>query len=185
MRAQYKEVFLVVRCKYQGDTYTRCLFIWVDKDFAMLRGIFQGYPKRLGSIHLTRPATVGLGGPRLKFGGKFGATLAVNDRRIAEGIFNITGESDHNGFVNGHPMLHSRQMPTIEIDGSDALNELIAASGSEVDIGATFTGDFDLSYIESPNEELHLLPVREKIGAYWRDIGLTWKVGRTITRDNL
>jgi len=185
VRAQYKEVFLVVRCKHQGETYTRCLFIWVDKDFAMLRGILQGYPKRLGSIYLTRPATVGLGGPRLKSGGKFGATLAVNDRRIAEGVFTITGNSEQNGFVNGHPMLHNRQVPAIEIDGRDALNELIAHSASDVDVGATFTGDFDLSYIESPSEELHLLPVREKIGAYWRDIGVTWKAGLTIARDNL
>ena len=185
VRAQYKEVFLVVRCKYAGNTYTRCLFIWVDKDFAMLRGILQGYPKRFGSIHLTRPAVVGKGGPRLAPGGRFGATLSVNDRRIAEGLFTITDESDHNGFVNGHPMLHNRLMPNIEIDGRDALNEIIAASGSDAEIGATFTGEFDLSYIESPSEELHLLPVREKIGAYWRDIGVTWKAGRTLARNNL
>jgi len=185
VRAQYKEVFLVVRCKYQGETYTRCLFIWVDKDFAMLRGILQGYPKRLGSIHMTRPAAVGKGGPRLKPGGTFGTTLAVNDRRIAEGRFTITGESDHNGFVNGHAMLHNRMMPNIEIDGRDALNELIASSGSDVEIGATFKGDFDLTFIESPCEELHLLPIREKIGGYWRDIGVTWKAGRTLERHNL
>lgn len=185
VRAQYKEVFLVIRCKYRNTTYTRCLFIWVDKDFAMLRGILQGYPKRLGSIHMTRSATVGKAGPRLEPGGRFGATLAVNDRRIAEGLFTITAGSDHNGFVNGHPMLHSRFMPNIEIDGRDALNELIVSSGNDVDIGATFTGDFDLSCFESPGEELHLLPVREKIAAYWRDIGVTWKAGRTLWRNNL
>ncbi len=27
----------------------RCVFIWVDKDFAMVRGHLQGYPKKLGS----------------------------------------------------------------------------------------------------------------------------------------
>ena len=183
--SQYKEVFLVVRCKYQGNTYTRCLFIWVDKDFAMLRGILQGYPKRLGSIYMTRPVNVGKAGPRLETGGKFGATLAVNDRRIAEGTFTITGKSDHNGFVNGHPMLHNRLMPNIEIDGQDALNELIAASGSDADIGAAFTGDFDLNLMESPVEELHLLPIREKIGGYWRDIGVTWRHGKTLVRNNM
>lgn len=185
VRSQYKEVFLVVRCKYQGETYTRCLFIWVDKDFAMLRGILQGYPKRLGSIYVTRPVSVGRAGPRLQTGGTFGATLAVNERRVAEGVFTITGESESNGFVNGHPMLHHRWMPNIEIDGQDALNEVIASAGSDAEIGATFTGDFELNLIESPAEELHLLPVREKIGAYWRDIGVTWRQGKTLSRNNL
>lgn len=55
VRAQYKEAFAVVRCSYQGRTYSRCVHIWVDKDFAIARGLHQGYPKKLGSIHQTRP----------------------------------------------------------------------------------------------------------------------------------
>jgi len=46
VRAQYKEVFFVVRCKYQGKIYSRCIYIWVDKDFSAARGQFQGYPKK-------------------------------------------------------------------------------------------------------------------------------------------
>jgi len=57
VRAQYKESFVVVRCRYRGRLYSRCVFIWVDKDFALVRGFLQGYPKKLGSIHQTRPVT--------------------------------------------------------------------------------------------------------------------------------
>ncbi|HEX9446794.1 MAG TPA: acetoacetate decarboxylase family protein, partial [Dongiaceae bacterium] len=39
IRAQYKEAFAVVRCSFEGRTYSRCIYIWVDKDFALLRGI--------------------------------------------------------------------------------------------------------------------------------------------------
>src|SRR5437870_4381434 len=53
--SQYKECFVVVRCAYRGRTYSRCVYIWVDRDFALLRGLHQGYPKKLGSVHLTRP----------------------------------------------------------------------------------------------------------------------------------
>ncbi|TMQ92355.1 acetoacetate decarboxylase, partial [Actinomadura soli] len=55
VRAQYKECFVVVRCSFEGRTYSRCVYIWVDKDFAIARGLHQGYPKKLGSIHQTRP----------------------------------------------------------------------------------------------------------------------------------
>ena len=58
VRAQYKEAFVVVRCSFGGQTYSRCVYIWVDKDFAIGRGIHQGYPKKLGSMWQTRPAPV-------------------------------------------------------------------------------------------------------------------------------
>jgi acetoacetate decarboxylase len=57
--SQYKEAFAVVRCQYRGRTYSRCVYIWVDKDFAIARGLHQGYPKKLGSIHQTRPHPYG------------------------------------------------------------------------------------------------------------------------------
>ena len=65
VRSQYKEAFVVVRCSFEGRTYSRCAFIWVDKDFAMLRGIHQGYPKKLGSIHMTRSHPMTEGAPAL------------------------------------------------------------------------------------------------------------------------
>ena len=36
-RSQYKEAFVVVRCRYQGTTYSRCALIWVTTDFAIAR----------------------------------------------------------------------------------------------------------------------------------------------------
>ncbi|MGH3239150.1 MAG: acetoacetate decarboxylase family protein, partial [Spirillospora sp.] len=59
VRSQYKECFVVVRCSFEGRTYSRCVYIWVDKDFAIARGLHQGYPKKLGSIHQTRPHPYG------------------------------------------------------------------------------------------------------------------------------
>ena len=56
--------------RYGGETYSRCVYIWVDKDFALARGWYQGYPKKLGAIWMTRPVTVGKAGPRLEPGGR-------------------------------------------------------------------------------------------------------------------
>ena len=121
VRSQYKECFVVVRCRWNGEHYSRCVYIWVDKDFALARGWYQGYPKKLGSIWMTRPVTVGRAGPRLEAGGRFGATLAANDRRLAEVSLTLTGASVTGGFVNALPMLHSRWMPAIDPSQPDAL----------------------------------------------------------------
>lgn len=185
VRVQYKEMFFVVRCKFQGKHYSRCIYIWVDKEFAMLRGQHQGYPKKLGSIHMSRPAVVGRGGPRLEPGGTFGVTLAAFDRRLAEGHFTITGPADRPGFVNSLPMAHNRWMPAIETDGTDSLNEVVTMSSFDVELGRCFKGDFDLSLFDSPVEELLDIAPQEKIAAYWHEVGASWRSGRTLARKNL
>jgi acetoacetate decarboxylase len=179
-RAQYKEVFLVVRCTYEGETYSRAAHIWVDKDFAMARGHLQGYPKKMGDIWLTRAVTIGKAGPRLETGGRFGATLSTWGRRIADARFTITGTADSAGFVNGHPMLHSRQMPAIECDGTDSLDELVTMRGYDAELGPVYAGDAEIDLHQCPTEELHLLEPIEMIGGYWRQVGNSVKGGTTL-----
>ena len=82
-RSQYLEAFVVVRAQYQGVTYSRCVLIWVTTDFAIARGWFQGYPKKLGSAYVTRPYNRGKAAPRIAEGGTFGASLAAYDHRLA------------------------------------------------------------------------------------------------------
>lgn len=185
VRGQYKEMFLVIRCKFEGRSYSRCVFIWVDKDFAILRGQHQGYPKKLGSIHQSRPVVVGKAGPRLEVGGRFGCTLAAYDRRLAAGVLTVTGTADQPGFVNGLPMAHNRWYPTIETDGRDSLSEVVTMSSFDVTLGRCFIGDFNLTYYDSPVEELTTLPVVEKIAGYWHEVGASWRAGTTLRRQSL
>ncbi len=180
-RAQYKEVFVVVRCKYEGNTYSRAAYIWVDKDFAMARGHIQGYPKKMSEIWLTRAVTIGKAGPRLEPGGRFGATLSTWGRRIADARFTITGEAEAAGFVNGHPMLHSRQMPAIEMDGRDSLDELVTMRGFDVELGPVYAGDAELTLHDNPTEELSRFGEIEMIGGFWRQVGNSMAGGTTVS----
>ena len=170
----------MVRCRYGGETYSRCILIWVDKDFALARGWHQGYPKKLGSIWMTHPVEVGRAGPRLEPGGVFGATLAANDRRLAEARFTITGPSEAAGSVNARPMLHTRWMPSIEKDAPPSLDELVTMRSSDVELGPIWTGDADLRLFEAPGEELASLPVREPIAGYWYRVGTTFDGGTRL-----
>ena len=185
VRCQYKEMFIVIRCKYQGKTYSRCAFIWVDKEFAVIRGQHQGYPKKLGSIQMSRPVYVGKAGPRLEKGGTFGATVAAFDRRLVEARFTIEGPAEVPGFVNGHPMVHHRWYPAIETNGTDSLEEVVTMSGYDVDFGRCFIGGFDLKYFDSPVEELMSIQPKELIAGYWHEVGVSWKAGTTLARKTL
>jgi acetoacetate decarboxylase len=181
VRSQYREVFFVIRGRYRGEHVSRCAYIWVDKDYAMVRGHFQGYPKKLGSIHLTRPVAFGKAGPRLEVGGRFGATLAAYDRRLAQATFTITGTSESGGFVNSHAMVHSRFLPAIEGAAvSPSLDELVTMKTVDVEAGPVYTGDAELELYASPTEEFDRLAPRELIGAYYRQVGATFAGGTTL-----
>src|SRR3984893_10584242 len=83
VRAQYRECFAVVRCAFAGQVYSRCVYIWVDADFALVRGLHQGYPKKLGSIHQTRAHPFGRAASKIAPGGTFAGTLTPQGRRVA------------------------------------------------------------------------------------------------------
>ncbi len=182
VRSQYKEAFVVVRCRYRGEHYSRCIAIWVDKDFALARGWHQGYPKKLGSIWMTRPVAYGRAGPRLEPGGRFGASLSVHDRRVIDARFTITGPSETNGFVNALPMLHHRFFPSIEQGDEPSMAELVTMRSSDWQGSPVWTGEAEISFGDSPVEELGSLAPREPIAGYWRSVGVTWGIGTVLER---
>ena len=180
--SQYRECLLVVRVKYQGQRYTRCIYIWVNQDFAMVRGYHQGYPKKLGSVYLTRPVTMGKAGPRLAPGGRLGASLAAGDRRLIETRFTITGKSDTAGILFSLPGLHHRWMPAVESDGTQSMDELISVGGYDFESSEIWTGDVELNMFDSPTEEFTRLAPREILGGYYRSVAFSWRQGKTLER---
>jgi len=180
VRSQYKEAFVVVRCRYRGELYSRCVYIWVDKDFALVRGWHQGYPKKIGSIWMTRAVRFGRAGPRLEPGGRFGASVAVMDRRVVDATFTITGPSDTNGFVNALPMIHHRFFPSIEDPTKRALDELVTMKSYDWEGSEIWGGDAELVFYRSPVEELDRLRPLEMIGGYHRSVGVSWGEGTVL-----
>jgi len=181
VRAQYRECFAVVRCALRGEVYSRCVYIWVDTDFALARGLYQGYPKKLGQIHQTRPHPFGRAAPRIAPGGRFGGTLSAAGRRLAQAVVTLREEGGSGGFVNAHPMAHHRWMPSIEKGAPDALAELIRSGSASFEGGPAWRGDATLELFDSPTEELARLSVDEVIGGYYRQVAVTWDGGQVLS----
>ncbi len=180
VRSQYKECFAVIRCQWEGETWSRSPYIWVDKDFALVRGYHQGYPKKLGDIWMTRPITVGKAGPRLEEGGRFGATLSAAGRQIARATLRLSGPADAPGFVNGHPMLHNRFWPSIESDGSASMDELVTMRGYDGEVADVWAGDATVELFDAPTEEISLLEPLEVIAGFYHRVGVSWRGGTTL-----
>jgi len=184
VRSQYLEAFVVVRCKYEGKTYSRCVAIWVTKDFAIARGWFQGYPKKLGNVAVTRIFNHGKATPKLENGAMLGASLSAYDHRLASARVTLREPSETNGFVNGHPMMHSRWMPSIVPGAGNSLDQLVTMSGVDADLGQPWKGDAELILGDSEWDELEsILPVKEILAGYYREVGVTFN-GGTLVADN-
>jgi hypothetical protein len=93
--AQYRETIVIVEIeRADGARYNFCPFIWVDQDISFIRGLLQGWPKKIGTTYLTRslPLDHAAAAP-LKAGTRLGATLTVKDRRLIEATLTFTGET--------------------------------------------------------------------------------------------
>ncbi len=57
-------------------------------------------------------------------------------------------------------------------------------SSYNADFCRCFTRNFDLTLLDSPNEELLDIATQEKIAAYWHEVGVSWRAGTTLRRNN-
>jgi acetoacetate decarboxylase len=163
-RSQYREFFLIVNALLDGEQVTTCPFIWVDRDFSLVRGWIQGFPKKLGSIWLTR--TFGLdcaADPGLKAGAVFGGTVAANDRRIAQGSVALERVSERGPTHNDPPLVNVRHFPRLAAGRhhEPAVHELVRARSRDRSISTIWEGTAALELFPAPNEEhAALAPVR-------------------------
>ncbi len=181
-RSQYKEAFAVVRCRYQGTTYSRCVLIWVTTDFAIARGLHQGYPKKLGSIHQTRPMPYGQGAPRIQAGARFGATLAAYDHRLAQAVVTLTEPSPDERLRELAADAAPPSVRPIERGAEGwALDEVLTMSGVGFEAGQAWKAEATLDLFDSPWDDVATtLPVREVLSGYYVQVGTSWDGGTTL-----
>jgi enduracididine biosynthesis enzyme MppR len=164
VRSQYKEFFVVVNALLDGEPVTTCPYIWVDRDFALVRGWVQGFPKKLGSIQMTRHFGVeSSAGPSLAAGGRFAGTLAANDRRLAFAAVTLERESADGPTHNDPPLVNVRHFPRLAAGRHEdpAVHELVRARSRDRSISPIWEGSAELELHEAAGEELAALaPVR-------------------------
>ena len=163
-RSQYREFFLILNALLDGEHVTTCPYIWVDRDFALVRGWIQGFPKKLGSVWMTR--TFGLdclADPGVRPGAVFGGTLAAGERRLAEGTVTLERVSESGPTHNDPPLVNVRHFPRLEAGRHDepGVHELVRARSRDRSVSEIWEGSATLELVPAPNEEhAALAPVR-------------------------
>ena len=162
---QYREFFITVNALYEGEEVAYCPYIWVDRDFALARGWIQGFPKKLGSVWITRTFgldTRGRPGPARR-----ARASPAPARPTTAGSLEATvtlGEPSAAGPThNDPPIVNVRHLPRLAEGSHDepAVHELVRSLGYDRTRSEVWEGDATLELFEAPNEEhTALAPVR-------------------------
>ena len=168
VRSQYRETIFLLSASYRGAACAYCPFIWVDQDVALMRGFAQGWPKQIGSTWITRAYDLeSKAGPVSGPGGRFGATLAVKDRRLVEAV--VTLREPASGLPNPSfaGAVNVRYFPELVAGKQErpAVHELVRLKSRDVRISPVWTGAASLQIFDHPYLELpELRPARVLAG---------------------
>jgi hypothetical protein len=159
--AQDKEFIAVVEVERADAAIFYCPFIYVDQDLSLARGWLQGWPKKVGSVWLTR--SYDLDHPAaapIRPGTRLGASVSVKDRRLAEAALTVTGDpaepigflaAPTYGLIAAATLLGTPKRGT-PVLGRAAVDQRIIGPAADA------TGTLDI--YDSPRDELSLLRPR-------------------------
>jgi acetoacetate decarboxylase len=168
VRSQYHEFMLLLNASYRGHAVHTCPYIYVDKDTSLARGWIQGWPKKIGEVHMTAESPlVTKAAPRLEPGGRFGGTLSANGRRLAEAVVTLERVSDDPVYLGKRPVINMRYFPQLAGGGhaQPPVWELVRSILADVRRTEVWEGAADLRFFPAPDQELDALqPVRVRRG---------------------
>jgi hypothetical protein len=175
--SQYRETIVLLEVRRPDGTAANfCPLIYVDQDVSMLRGLLQGWPKKMGSTWLTRslPLDHPAGAPA-RAGTRLGATLAVKDRRLAEARLELTGRPGAAIGFAARPTWGTVGWADLTRPGTPPSPRYLRPLVSSRVGGEWLDATAELVFHETPREELHELgPARALRGsAGWLGITIT------------
>jgi acetoacetate decarboxylase len=173
-RGQYKEAYVEVHATLDGKKVARVPYIWVDNDLSFARGQIQGFPKKSGTIAITRPAIVGKGGPRLEAGSIFAGHVAGLGRRLAHGTVTLEERAEA-GFIPRAmrlPIWHTRLVPDLA-GGEPLVHDLARNLLTDFEIADVWQGSATLEFCDSVFEELYQLQPVQVLGGFRCSIAFT------------
>ena len=169
-QATYREAAIGIRCSYKGNPGVYYPFMWVDRDWSLVRGWTLGYSKKLADdIHLTRlhrlTPKVSQYGPGLKLAGY----CARHGSRLISLSLEIVRKGTAKDIISSPSVYGWRYFPA-NAQGQNDVNELVEIQKGNSRFGdEIWFGDARLELGKSPNEELEKIdPIEPMYGVCYQ-----------------
>jgi acetoacetate decarboxylase len=166
-RGQYREAYLSVNATLDGRKVARVPYIWVDNDLSFARGHIQGFPKKMGTVAITRAVRVGHGGPRVEAGARFAGHASSLGHALVHGAVTLEAPAE-DGFVPRAlrlPVWHTRYVPDLA-GGPPLVDDLARNLVTAFEVADVWHGTGELELLDSEFEEHTALAPIEITGGF-------------------
>jgi acetoacetate decarboxylase len=181
-RTWYTETVVWVSSSYKGEQGKTCIHTWVDNDFTMARGMFLGFPKKIGKTHKTDYNPMNPEMPSLGPGEELMGYTTAHGERLMEGKMKIEEEIPYEDLPapTSKPLFNIRYFPSIEKGAEPSVCELVRINAENARHGKVWSGSGDIKLYPSDIEEYSNLEVKDVVGAYYFDNGVSITGGEVL-----
>jgi acetoacetate decarboxylase len=170
----YHEAAVGIRCEYNGRPGVYYPFMWVDRDWSLVRGWSLGYSKKLADdIHMTRLYKYV---PKVPFygpGARLSGYCSRHGSRILSLSLEITRKGSPSDIVSSPSVFGLRYFPS-NAEGQNEINELVEIQKGNAKFGEEiWYGKARLSFHDSRNEEVAKIEPIEPLCGLWYQFGFT------------
>ncbi|AWR96941.1 acetoacetate decarboxylase [Acidianus sulfidivorans JP7] len=163
---QYMEGAIGLKVQFEGKNYLYFPFMWVDKDWALVRGLLDGYPKKFAKISMTKFHSLLpkyskpekdsiIGGYVVRYGGViFRLQLQLKEKTELLPIRDFG------------PVLNIRKFPS-RGEGEDEIYEVTSRIRDQSDYGEIWKGDAKIELGGYVNDEVNVLNIEEVRNGYF------------------
>jgi len=178
----YHEAGIGVMCRYGEKTGVFYPFMWVDRDWAMIRGWLNGYPKKIADeITMTRfhihNKAIGLP----KEGSRATGYCTRHGSRLLTVSVKIKRKGDVNDLIRFGSTFGLRHFPTTH-EQQTGVKELVEVIKTNTQASDIWVGEAELKIGEAPMEELELVKPIEVIRGVYYKAGFTIEGARVLEK---
>lgn len=169
IRSQYREATFLMSATLDGKRVSYCPFIFVDQAESLMRGLIQGLPKQQGSVWITRAYDLpSPANPVVGPNGKFAASIAANDRRIASATITLKEKATSPIYPNFSNLVTTRHFPELAIGkhSTPAVFELAEFKFRSIQVSNAWKGEASLELPQHPSLELHEFSPTSVVAGY-------------------
>ncbi len=178
---QYKEAAVALKVIYSGRSYNYFPFMWVDKDWALIRGWLNGYPKKIAEITLTKINPINPVLKEIGKGTKLGGYCSRQGRRLFTLVVELEEETKEIPLRSFGPTLTYRHFPAT-YEGQQSLSEVLEVIRSNYRLGKAWRGRGEIEIGYGENDEVELIEIKEILGGYYYITGYTIEGGKVVGR---
>lgn len=179
--AYYEEAALTIACTHGERRGNFPAFVWVSREFSLVRGWLNGYPKKLGDVSFARPHALN----PVTGGVAQGAVAAGICSRNGFMLLRVGIDVEAQGTaadLRGRPSTFGhRSWPALD-PTQTAVSEIVEVNRSDLRVADVWTGKPHLTLGEAPDEELDWFQPLSLEGAVLYSYGFRIAGARVIER---